>query len=99
LKISEFLSEGAQGAKTARELRETLHLKDYELRELVRRERLDGEPICSRMHTDDDGKAGYFLPKDAADYQTTIKHLRSREREIRTVRKALEKAYLTRYGE
>ena len=98
MKISDYLSEGAKGAKTAHELRETLHLKDYELRELVRRERLDGEPICSRMHTDDDGRAGYFLPKDADDYQTTIRHLRSREKEIRTVRKALEKAYSTRYG-
>lgn len=98
MKITDYLSEGAHGAKTARELREMLHLKDSELRELVRRERLDGEPICSRMHTDDDGKAGYFLPKDEADYTATIRHLRSREKEIRTVRKALEKACKTRFG-
>lgn len=97
MKISEFLSEGAAGAKTARELRELLKLSDTELRELIRRERLDGEPICSRMHTDDDGRAGYFLPKDADDYRTTIRHLRSREKEIRIVRQALEAAFHERY--
>ena len=98
MKISDYLSEGAQSARTARELRESLHLKDYELRDAIRRERLDGEPICSRMHTDDDGKAGYFLPATDADYKTAIMHLRSREKEIRTVRKALEKAYKERFG-
>lgn len=96
--ISEFLGFGAKNARTAKELREILHISGDDVRELVRAERLDGVPICSRTAADASGKAGYFMPVTDAEYMQTIKSLKSREREIRTVRKALEKAYLTRYG-
>lgn len=98
MKISDYLQEGAQSARTAKELKTVLHISARDLSELVRAERLDGVPICSRTQTNDDGKAGYFMPKDAADYTATIKHLKAREREIKTVRKALEKAFRNRYG-
>lgn len=98
MKISEYLSEGAKGAKTSKELREFLRMTDCELREAIRAERMNGVPICSRTRTDESGRAGYFMPATDAEYMQTIKSLKSREREIRTVRKALETAFKNRYG-
>lgn len=98
MKISDFLQEGAAAAKTAKELQTVLHISARDLSELVRAERLDGIPICSRTQTDSSGKAGYFMPKDADDYATTIRHLKAREREIKSVRIAIEKAFKSEYG-
>lgn len=99
MKISDFLGRGAANARTCRELRDILHMRDTELREAVRRERLDGVPICSRTHADETGaRAGFYLPSSESDYIAVIRQLRSREKEIKEVRKALEKAYYNRYG-
>ena len=98
MKISDFLGRGAHGAKTAKELKAVLHISARDLAELVRMERLQGTPICSRTSSGDDGKAGYFMPETEDDYRKTIRHLKSREAEIRTVRRALEKALAERFG-
>lgn len=99
MKISDFLGRGAKNARTCRELREVLHMRDPELRDAVRRERLDGVPICSRTHADENGaRAGFYLPDTEHDYIMTIRQLRSREKEIAEVRRALEKAYHNIYG-
>lgn len=58
-----------------------------------------GVLICSRTRTDEYGQAGYFLPVTASELLETIKSLRSREREIQRVRKALEKGYKQQYGD
>ena len=98
MRISDFLPAGANHAVTAKELKTFLHMTERELSQRIRSERLDGIPICSRTHTDADGKAGYFMPATADDFTATIRQLKAREREIMTVRIAMEKAYNTRYG-
>ena len=80
MRIYEFLSTGAGCARTAKELKEILHLSEREFRQALRYERLKGVPICSRTQTDSSGKAGYYLPENAAEYQDTIRQLKSRER-------------------
>ena len=95
--ISEFLGFGAKNARTAKELREILHISGDDVRELVRAERLDGVPICSRTAADESGRAGYFMPSCPDDFMQTIAQLRHREKELARTRKALEKAYKKRY--
>lgn len=97
MRISDFLGRGAQRAQTAKELQTVLHISARDLSDRVRTERLQGTPICSRTTTNDGGKAGYFMPETEDDYRTTIQHLQSREKEIRTVRRALEKAFAERF--
>ena len=98
MRIYEFLSTGAGCARTAKELKAITHMTEREFRQALRYERLKGVPICSRTQTDDTGRAGYFLPENAAEYEHTIRQLKSREKEIRRIRQALEKSYKERYA-
>lgn len=98
MKVSEFLSIGAHNAHTGKELKTILGITGRELRAAIRRERMQGVPICSRTHTDSDGQSGYYLPCAPHDYIVTIRSLYHREREIRRVRMALEKSFHERYG-
>lgn len=90
--IYEFLSKGADNARTGKELCDMLHLSSRELRAQIAAERQAGIPILSRTRTDTDGKAGYFLPEKLGDYAATLKAMRSREKSLAAVRKALEAA-------
>lgn len=98
MKITDFLNEGAQNARTARELKEILHLDARDISELVRNARLNGEFVCSRTQSNDTGRAGFYLPETVDEELHTIRQLKAREREIRRVRKALEKNMRTKYG-
>lgn len=98
MKVTDFLSEGAQNARTARELKQILHINARDISELVRAARLNGEFVCSRTATDESGRAGFYLPETIEDEILTIRQLKAREREIRRVRRALEKNMRDRYG-
>lgn len=93
MQVSEFLPFGAERAATAKALCEALHLTKDELRKRIKAERRNGAPICSRTATSATGKAGYFLPTSPEEIKATIRQLKSREKEIRTTRKAIETAY------
>lgn len=99
MKISENLKTGAAGALTSKELCVILGLTSDEVRHMVRTERLAGIPICSRCKSDHAGNAGYYLPETADELRRMLLQLRSREKEIRRTRRALEKALETMAAE
>lgn len=92
MRVYELLMTGAKSAMTEKQLREIAGMSKREFRDAVRHERLAGIPICSRTQTDSIGKAGYYMPVNDDDIRNTVRQLRSREREIRRIRQALEKA-------
>ena len=91
--ISEYLKKGAAGAQTNKELCFVLGVSSDDVRRMIRTERLAGVPICSRCGADRAGGAGYYLPETAEELQAMLAQLKSREKEIRRTRRALEKAF------
>ena len=88
MKVADFLRIGSDNARRGKNLCEELHLTKRELKRQIQLERLAGEAICASTAAD---KAGYFLPANKAELIDTIRSNRSREKELRRVRKALEK--------
>lgn len=98
MNIIDFLAAGAENALTAKQLTEILHISRNEIGERIRAERLNGVFICSRTTNNENGRPGYFLPKTQAEAAATIQQLKNREKELKRVRKALEKNYRAKYG-
>ncbi len=82
--INEMLGIGAENATASSELARRLNVDLRVIRQLVRKERLEGVQICSN------GK-GYFMPEDITDVNHTINTLYKRAREERAVAEAMRK--------
>ena len=98
--LTDYIPRGAKKAIKAGDLLQLTNCDRRELRQEVRSLRLQGVLICSDTQSDDSGRrAGYYLPETREDVMATIKQMKSRESEIRRVRKALERAMQKEYGE
>lgn len=86
MRISDFLSHGADNAVGLRALANMARLSEREVRQQIQRERLNGIPICS------DNKNGYYLPASAGDKKQCVRSLRHRAAAILKVAAALETA-------
>lgn len=82
--IFEFLSEGAENARTGRELCEMLNINARELTAAIEKERRAGKPICAAT-----GKTpGYFLAANQTEMERYCRSLLRRAGEIHKTRRA-----------
>ena len=89
--IYELLNEGAQNARTAKELCIQLGIDEKDWREVtkaIERERRDGKPICASSSSD---SPGYYKPANRKELEHYINKLRRRAGEIFKTRRALQK--------
>jgi len=82
--IQEMLSEGAENARTGKELCRELNIKHRELTKAIERERRAGAPICAATGK----RPGYFLAANQAEMQKFCRSLFYRAGEIHKTRKA-----------
>ena len=82
--IFEYLSEGAENARTGRELCEILNITPRELTQAIERERRAGRPICAATGK----KPGYFLAANQEEMQRYCRSLWRRAGEIHKTRRA-----------
>lgn len=82
--IHEILSEGAENAKTGRELCKALELNLRELTAIIERERRQGQPICASSGNN----PGYFLAANKEEMQRYCNALSHRAGELHKTRKA-----------
>lgn len=85
-KVSDYLLHGQENAVPMRHLKDLLHLDRRTVRLMIRRERLDGVPIC------EDSKTGYFLPGNVRERDLCAKRLRHRAAEVIKVADAIAAA-------
>lgn len=98
--FTDYIPTGREKAIKTSDLQQLTNSSRRELRQTVRSARLQGILICSDTQSDESGrKPGYFLPECREDVERTIRQMKSREQEIRKVRKALEKAMKKAYGD
>ena len=82
--IFEMLSEGAENARTGREICQILNITPRDLTAAITRERREGQPICAST-----GKnPGYFLAANREEMQRYCKSLLHRAGEIHKTRRA-----------
>ena len=94
--VTEYLSKGAQNAKTGRELAKLLNCDVREVTRAVERERRAGAPIVSSCNPD---KPGYYLAETAAEVQYYCRRLHQRAGEIFKTRRALLETAKTMPGQ
>ena len=82
--VYELLSEGAENARTGRELCRLLEIQPRELTQAIARERRAGHPICAATGK----RAGYFLAADREEMQRYCRSLWRRAGEIFKTRRA-----------
>lgn len=75
--IWERLGVGEENATTTKELKDWVGTV-REVREQVRKERLEGYLICS-------GQSGYYLPQTVSDVMTTVNRLERISKETKAV--------------
>lgn len=82
--ICDYLSEGAENARTGRELCDMLKITPRELTIAIERERRQGKPICAAT-----GRTpGYFLAANQNEMQAYCRSLWRRAGEIHKTRRA-----------
>jgi hypothetical protein len=86
--IAEYLAQGAENARTGKELCALLRITPRDLTAAVERERRAGLPICAS--TGD--PPGYFLAQDRDEMRRYCDSLLHRIREINGTRRACIKA-------
>lgn len=89
--VYEYLTTGAENARTSRYLCDLLGLNHRELTKQIERERRAGKPICAAAS----GVAGYYLAADKDEMQRYCKILEHRENEIEKTRTACIKTIQT----
>ena len=92
--VAEYLSNGRDNAKTARELAAVLNCDARAVTIQIERERRAGVPICAACGDN----PGYYLAADADELQTYCNQLQSRIDEQRETLRALVDV-LRQYGE
>lgn len=83
--IHEYLAEGADNARTGKELCRALGLNARDLTAAIERERRAGKPICAST---DPKNPGYFLAANQQEMQAYCNSLLHRAGEIHATRKA-----------
>lgn len=86
--VSEFLAEGAENAKTGREICSALDITARDLTAAIERERRAGRPICASTGT----TPGYFLAANKEEMQRYCRSLLHRAGEIHKTRNACMKS-------
>lgn len=90
--VYELLSEGAENARTAKELCQQLGILEKDWRTVskaVERERREGKPICASSNSK---FPGYYKPANREELERYINRLHRRAGEIFKTRRALQKA-------
>jgi len=90
--VYELLYEGAENARTAKELCCQLGIDEKDWRivsKAVERERREGKPICASSSSD---FPGYYKPANREELERYINRLHRRAGEIFKTRRALQKA-------
>lgn len=80
--VIEYLDVGEENAKTNEELSRFFGLDGREMRDLIRKARLAGEPICAT-------NKGYFKPATIDDLKKSVSRLYKQAREIRKSAEAM----------
>ena len=80
--IYELLSEGAENAKTGRELSQQLGCNIRIITEKVARERREGQPICAAAN-------GYYLAADVGELEAYCNRLKGQGIELFKTRQPL----------
>ena len=83
--IFEFLSEGAENARTGKDICKMLNITARDLTVAIERERRQGKPICAST---DPKNPGYFLAANQAEMQRYCNSLYHRAGEIHATRRA-----------
>lgn len=94
MKIAEFLANGRENARTARQLAEMTGCDARAITIQIEKERREGAPICAACGE----RPGYFIAETAEELQAYCDQLKSRGMEIFKTRQALIKV-LRQYGE
>ena len=82
--IADILTEGAENARTGREICGLLDISPRELTAAIERERRAGKPICASTGSN----PGYFLAANQEEMQRYCKSLLHRAGEIHKTRQA-----------
>lgn len=82
--IHEYLAEGAENARTSRELCAMLHIGHRDLTQAIERERRQGKPICASSGSN----PGYFLAANQQEMTRYCNSLLHRAKEISETRRA-----------
>lgn len=82
--IYEILSEGAENARTGKEICKLLNITARDLTAAIERERRQGRPICASTGN----PPGYFLAAHQGEMQRYCKSLLHRAGEIHKTRRA-----------
>ncbi len=82
--IFEILAEGAENARTGKEICKLLGITARDLTAAIERERRQGQPICANTGSN----PGYFLAANRDEMQRYCNSLRHRAGEIYKTRKA-----------
>ena len=88
IKISDYLSEGRENARTGKELCSMLNITARDLTVAIERERRAGHPICASTGL----KPGYYLAADRQEMEVYCRSLWKRAGEIFKTRRACIKA-------
>lgn len=86
LAVADFLGYGQEEGRAISYLQNVLNVDGRTVRQMIRKERLSGIPIC------EDNRSGYFLPSCERDITQCAASLRRRAAEIIKVADALEEA-------
>lgn len=86
--VYEVLGEGAENARTGKEICKILNLTQRELTQVVERERRAGMPICASTGI----KAGYYRAATQKEMERYCASLLRREKEIGRTRRACKKS-------
>ena len=86
--IFEYLAEGAENARTGKEICKALNITARDLTAAIERERREGKPICAST---DPKNPGYFLAANQEEMQRYCRSLYHRAGEIHKTRNACMK--------
>ena len=86
--IHEVLAEGAENARTGRELATLFNCDIRQVTIQIEKERREGWPICANSSGD---TAGYFLAADAEELKSYCNRIHRRASELYKTRRALLK--------
>lgn len=85
--IAEQLAEGAENARTGKELALIFNCDIRNITEQIEKERRAGAPICAAAN----GSPGYYLAANAEELETYCNRLQHRAGELHKTRSALLK--------
>lgn len=86
--IMDYLLQGEEYAKSARELAYTMNCNTRDITQMVQDERRHGAAICVSRDTE---HPGYYMAETPADVETCCRQLQDRAQEIYKTRAAMLK--------